>query len=111
MRRRCRGAGRNRVAVPVAGVKPLLAGGGGVCARCVGARLRRWEDARRRKRGETQAALPAGVTPVRLPDPLLQLCAVFGGRGSLGRFGREVASVIGPRSGRHVRYEARASLS
>lgn len=81
-----------------------------MCARCVCARLRRWEGARRRKRGETQPALPAGVSPVRLPDPALQLCAVFARRGSLGRFGGEVESVIGPRSSRHVRRGAQVSL-
>ena len=74
-------------------------------ARCVSAGVRRWEGE------ETHAALPTGVTPVRLPDPALQLCAVLGRRGTLGWFGGEVASVIGPRSCRHVRYGDQASLS
>lgn len=105
-----RGAAWDRVAVPAPGVKPLLAGGGGVRARCVSARLRQWEGARRRKSGETQPALPAGVAPVGLPEPALQRCAVFGRRGRLGRFGGEVAFVIGPGSSRHVRSEALESL-
>lgn len=102
MGRRCRVAGRDRVAVPVPGVEPLLAGGGGVCARRVSARLWRCEGARRRKGGEAQPAVPAGVAPVRLPEPLLQLGAVLGGRGGLGRFGGEVAPVVGARSSGHV---------
>lgn len=101
MSRGCRGADGNRVAVPVPRVEPLLAGGGGVRARCVSACVRRWEGARRRERGETQPALPTGVTPVRLPNPVLQLCAVLCRRG-LGRFSGEVAAVIGPSRSRHV---------
>lgn len=98
-----------RVAVPVPRVEPLLAGGGGVRARCVSACVRRWEGARRRERGETQPALPTGVTPVRLPNPVLQLCAVLCRRG-LGRFSGEVAAVIGPSRGRHVCCDAHVTL-
>lgn len=110
MSRGCRGANRNRVAVPVPGVEPLRAGGGGVCARRVSARVRRWEGAGRREGGEAQPALPAGVAPVRLPDPVLQLRAVLCRRGGPGRFNGEVSAGVAPGGGRHVWRGARASL-
>lgn len=110
MSRGCRGVDRNRVAVPAPGVEPLLAGGGGVCARRVSACLRRWEGARRREGGEAQPALPAGVAPVRLPDPVLQLRAVLCRRGGLGRFNGEVTAGVTPGSSRHVWSGARVSL-
>lgn len=85
-----------------------------MCARRVGARLRGWEGARRREGGEAEPALPAGVAPVRLPDPALQLGAVLrgGAGGGLGRFdGEAAAAAVGARCSRHVWDGARASFS
>lgn len=107
--------GKVRVAVPVPRVKSLLraAGWWGRCTRCLKACPWRREVARRWERCQRQVALPVGITPVILPNPLLQLYAVFRCCGGLGRLSvtfRAVAAVVTLRRSKHVWPTAQASL-
>lgn len=99
MRRGCWDADGSRVVVPASRGETLLLVSGVRGTQCVSACSR--------------PALPAGVAPVILPNPLLQLRAVLGRCGGLRRLSvtlRAVAAGVTRRYSHHVRPPAPLSL-